>query len=250
VRFVENVWESQHFGLRIFRAVLAAPVSRAELAEATAATPEHDLLELVVHGDGEALDFATACGFRPIIVFDHYSHVLEGGSVAGHVRSARGWLKQVRRALPSDAQHLHELVRRINFSGRFNHPPFGRDEAVQYYQLRVEKAVRGLFDDVCLVLAPVGGIVGFLLLKFAGPDQCEWTLMGIDPKFPGVGGVQALMVAGEQLCLQIGRPRITMKAQMGNRVIRLYKFFGFTPSGRSWHLYRMNGPQAPTRSCG
>lgn len=100
------------------------------------------------------------------------------------------------------------------------------------------KAVRGTFDDVCLVLAPRNGITGFLLLRFNSGDECDWALMGIDPAFRGVGGTLALMIAGEQFCLRVGRPRITMKAPIDNPVIRLYDLLGFEKYGGSVHLYR------------
>ena len=151
---------------------------------------------------------ASDCGFRPVAWFTHYTAELNEEMFTRNIRSARGWLKHVRRAVPEDIEELRGLTGQIKFPGRFGVPPYTPRDGADYYRLRVEKAVRGLFDDVCLVLAPATGIAAFLLLRFSGSDECDFALGGFDPAFRGVGGSLDLLIAGEQFCLQAGRPRI------------------------------------------
>lgn len=240
VKIVPNVWESEHFRRRIFRAHVEPSVTSGELAAAVAAAPAHDLLEIVL-SDGDAIGFAAAsdCGFSPVVRFAHYRAELNEEMCTRNIRYARGWPKHVRRAVPGDIEELRGMAGRIKFPGRFGVPPYTPQDGIDYYRLRVEKAVRGLFDDVCLVLVATTGIAGFLLLRFSGNGECDWSLMGIDPTFRGVGGTLGLMIAGEQFCLQAGRPRITMKSPPDNTVIRFHDFLGFKRHGGSVHLYRI-----------
>jgi len=238
---VPNAWESEHFRRRIFRVILDSSVTSRQLADALAAAPPHDLLEIVLEdGDERRLAAAMDCGFRPVVRFVHYADELNEAKVTLNLPYARGWLSRVRRAVPEDIEELHRVTGKIDFPGRFGVAPYTRQDGVDYYRLRVEKAVRGLFDDVCLVLATATGIAGFLLLRYgASDDECDWALMGIDPSFHGIGGTLALMIAGEQFCLEGGRPRLTMKAPFDNPVIRLYEVLGFRRCGGSVHLYRI-----------
>ena len=242
VTLVAQEWEAAYFARRIFRLQITGTVTSAELADAVASAPPHDLLEIVATDpDLGVLGAARACGFFVADHFHHFSHCATGETVASHRKYARHWLTYVRPATAADIDALHNLVPSIEFSNRFYRSPFSLNDGARYHCERLTKAVHGLFDDYCLVLPVGGAISGFLTLRFDGNSGHDWTLMGMDPRFRGVGGAQALWVAAERFGLEANRPHVTMKAAPDNRaVIRNFrKGLGGDRVGESWHLYRV-----------
>lgn len=241
VTIVAQKWESAYFARRIFRLQFPGTVTAAELNKAVASAPPHDLLEIVVtESDQAVLNAATECGFFLADYFHHFSHCATRETVASHCNYARKWLRYVRPAMVADIDGLHKLVLSIEFLNRFYRAPFIRNDGARYHCERLTKAVRGQFDDHCLVLAVGGEIKGFLTLRSDGNNGYDWTLMGVDPQFRGVGGAQAIWVAAERFGYEADRPQITMKAAPDNRAVihNFQRGLGGHRVGASWHLYR------------
>lgn len=143
VNIVFSTWESEHFRRRIYRVEMDPTATKGELLAAISGAPAHDLLEIVLEeSDIEAVAVAIDCGFRPVLRFAHYSARLDEGKLSGTLRYARGWLKDVRRAVPDDIDDLCCLAGAIRFPGRFSVPPFTAEDGVDYYRLRVEGGTR------------------------------------------------------------------------------------------------------------
>lgn len=111
----------------------------------------------------------------------------------GKVRPDRSQFRSIREANVDDIPVLKQMAGKVFFKiSRFNHKNFDKRKSRQLYQVWVEKAVRGEYDDVCYVKEERGKIIGFVTYK-KRKDRGVIGLIGIDSSYRGRGVGSALL---------------------------------------------------------
>lgn len=116
---------------------------------------------------------------------------------------------------------------------RFRAPWYQPHDSGRFYAQWVENAVRGTFDNQCLLLKEAGVIRGFVTLRQLSEQDARIGLLA----GPGMGN--ALMAAAQCWCQQRGLNTLRVATQVSNRAaLRLYIQRGATIDSTAFWLYR------------
>lgn len=136
-------------------------------------------------------------------------------------------------AQPEDIDVLREQAAHAFQQSRFRPPWYQADESGRFYAQWVENAVRGTFDNQCLVLKDAEAIRGFVTLRQLNTHEARIGLLA------GKGMGSALMAAAQGWCQQHGLDILRVATQVSNRAaLRLYIQCGATIESTAFWLYR------------
>ncbi len=99
----------------------------------------------------------------------------------------------------ADIDSLKDIASRAFLDSRYYHPKFDCQASSRLFQLWVEKAVHGTFDDICLKSIVDNQICGFITLKFKAQNSTI-GLIGIEPSQEGKGHGRTLIQQAVCLC--------------------------------------------------
>jgi dTDP-4-amino-4,6-dideoxy-D-galactose acyltransferase len=130
-----------------------------------------------------------------------------------------------------------------NFSiSRYRQPWFTVKSRDDFYQLWAEKAVKGTFDDVCLMVRTGSTIKGFITLKFV-KSVARVGLISVAPNFQQQGIGKALLHMAVQYCQIHKAKQLFVATQLANRAAAsLYSKFGFSINTLSYWFYKTHDP--------
>ncbi|MEA9390997.1 dTDP-4-amino-4,6-dideoxy-D-galactose acyltransferase [Acerihabitans sp. TG2] len=138
-----------------------------------------------------------------------------------------------------DVAALRQLASSAFTLSRFREPWYPEADCRRFYALWAEKAVQGTFDDVCLVIGPVGAIQGMVTLRTSDLDQARIGLLAVQPGLAGRGVGRALFYAAHRWCLENNKTRLRVATQIGNiAALRLYIACGATIDSTAYWFYR------------
>lgn len=123
---------------------------------------------------------------------------------------------------------------------RFRAPWYRAQDSGRFYAQWVENAVRGTFDDVCLMmLSPQDAPLGWVTLRQIDATQARIGLLAVWPGEQGKGIGTPLMALAQQWCQQRQVTRLWVATQLGNTAaLRLYQRSGAQIHSTAYWLYR------------
>lgn len=86
----------------------------------------------------------------------------------------------------SDIPALMKLAQNLYQHTRFKAPWFNKNEANTFYCEWLQKAVKGEFDDLCIVQRLHNDIVGFITIRICN-HVAQVGLLGVNPAYQGQG---------------------------------------------------------------
>lgn len=236
----------QHFDSKLFeRQIATLELSRQDVVMPTELPfAQFDLIQAKVPSrDGPVIDQLTSAGFKLCEGEIELEISLDTEARAGAQSNVGNCRFACRHAKPEDIPELSELAA-TSFEGgtRFRRPWYTEEEARLMYSTWVAKAVRGEFDDICLMIEDgEGGVLALVTLgKVQSSDfDIRIGLLAVrdTARKQGLGGV--LLGAATEWALHLGKKRLRVATQISNmEAIRLYVSAGAKPVGTSYWLYK------------
>ncbi len=138
-----------------------------------------------------------------------------------------------------DIALLRDAAARVFSLSRFRAPWYRATDSGRFYAQWVENAVRGTFDDVCLIAHDAQGApLGWVTLRQTQADQARIGLLAAWPGASGGVGMQ-LMALARHWCQQRHVAHLWVATQLGNtRALRLYQRAGAQIHDTAHWFYR------------
>ncbi len=215
------VWESDFFGLQ--SGLLVWDDNTPELTESKcAAWPR--LQAKISASNTERLDALQQLGFRLVEGEADFAWQLPQVPITGD---------KTRSATEQDISQLRAMASRIFSASRFRAPWYQPEDSGRFYAQWVENAVRGTFDNECLIIDSAAGPAGFVTLRILSETEARIGLLA------GKGQGAALMNAARGWCLMRGITTLRVATQSGNLpAMRRYISSGASLSDTAYWLYR------------
>lgn len=123
---------------------------------------------------------------------------------------------------------------------RFRAPWYQPHDSARFYAQWIENAVRGTFDNQCLIAHDdQGKLQGFVSLRELGADEARIGLLATLPTAQGQGVGTRLMLAALDWCRARRHSRLRVATQLSNlAAMRLYLRCGATLESTAYWLYR------------
>ncbi|MBV7388921.1 dTDP-4-amino-4,6-dideoxy-D-galactose acyltransferase [Pasteurellaceae bacterium TAE3-ERU1] len=143
-------------------------------------------------------------------------------------------------AREQDIPALEQLVAHTFADSRFRAPWFSTAENARFYQCWIAKAVRGQFDDACLVLKTDDGqIQGAISVRMLDDVRGRVGLLAVNAQFQGQGVAQQLLAQAKSWCLEKGVRQLWIATQQSNLAAnRLYQKIGAEVHARAAWFYK------------
>jgi dTDP-4-amino-4,6-dideoxy-D-galactose acyltransferase len=233
--------EKQEFESDLFgRRIALLETSQLEISLATKIVlDQFDLVQAKVRSqDSAAIDQLTSSEFRLCEGEIDLELSLTTGSEPQSPITAYG----CRYATQDDIPSLSKLAADC-FEGktRFRRPWYSEEEARLMYSTWIAKAVRGEFDDVCLMITHGHGepLAFVTLRKMQHSSDVRVGLLAVRECARRQGLGASLLGAASTWALQNGGIRLKVATQMSNlNAIRLYLKAKAKPVGTSYWFYR------------
>ncbi|WJY15317.1 dTDP-4-amino-4,6-dideoxy-D-galactose acyltransferase [Pectobacteriaceae bacterium CE90] len=139
-----------------------------------------------------------------------------------------------------DIPLLREVAAHTFGLSRFRPPWYQPNDSGRFYACWVENAVRGTFDDVCLLLEDnARQPLGWVTLRRLPDHEARIGLLSVWPGRSGQGIGLQLIQSAERWCQQAGIKRLWIATQISNvAAIRLYLRSGANVESTAYWLYR------------
>ncbi|WP_312242503.1 dTDP-4-amino-4,6-dideoxy-D-galactose acyltransferase [Pantoea sp.] len=218
-------WESQFFGLRMARLALdgAQPLDAGTLQG-------WPLLQAKVPAERfEAIDALSQHGFQLVEGEADFSLNIKRTERQTGLRIAR----------EAQIEPLRAAARHAFSQSRFRAPWFSLQASGDFYAQWIENAVRGTFDNQCLIAVDdAGELQGFVSLREAEGDA-RIGLLAVLPHAQGKGVGQRLMLAAADWGRVRQLNRLRVATQLSNlAAMRLYLRSGARLESTAYWFYR------------
>jgi dTDP-4-amino-4,6-dideoxy-D-galactose acyltransferase len=90
-------------------------------------------------------------------------------------------------AVDEDSGEIKNIAQKLFVDSRFYQTDFNSNKIKKLYQIWVEKAINGLFDDICLKIYYENRIAGFSTLSYSGKETSKIGLIGIRKEYQNRG---------------------------------------------------------------
>ncbi|AIN47094.1 dTDP-4-amino-4,6-dideoxy-D-galactose acyltransferase [Candidatus Palibaumannia cicadellinicola] len=148
---------------------------------------------------------------------------------------------EIRPATLLDIPVLRALAADALVLSRIRPPWFSNNERRRFYAQWVENAVRGTFDDLCLLFEGHRGIEGLVTLRQIGQYEARIGLLAVAPALRGRGTGRQLYLAAVAWCYQRNLRSLWMATQSANLLaLQFYLSNGAIVAYSSFWLYREN----------
>ncbi|CAK9886439.1 MAG: dTDP-fucosamine acetyltransferase [Candidatus Erwinia impunctatus] len=221
-------WESAFFAQRIGRLTITETRDGAAIIEPD---NEYDILQAKVAAQQTAhIDALGQLGFQLVEGEMEYVFSVNNTERPAGIRIAR----------EAHIPFLRQSASEAFAFSRFRQPWFKPGESGRFYAQWVENAVRGCFDDQCiLAVAPDDEIQGFVSLRRQAEGSGRVGLLATLPHAQGAGVGQRLIHAATDWCRVQGLSRLFVATQSANlAALRLYQRCGGTVASASYWFYR------------
>ncbi|QLK88644.1 dTDP-4-amino-4,6-dideoxy-D-galactose acyltransferase [Arsenophonus endosymbiont of Aphis craccivora] len=144
-------------------------------------------------------------------------------------------------ATEQDIEILKSIAAKAFSYSRFRPPWYRLTDNARFYSVWLEKAVKGTFDDLCLLVNDKqGNIQGFVTIrKLPTEKEARIGLLATAPAHQGKGVGKQLLAAACQWCEQQGVERLRIATQISNIfAMRLYSQMGAQIESTAYWLYR------------
>lgn len=213
-------WESEFFGVQ--SAILIFEDTAPELTPNLCA-PWPRLQAKVAAQDTARLDALQQLGFKVVEGEADFTLALNSSCDSSPLRSASN----------GDIDLLRAIASTAFTTSRFRPPWYAAGDVGRFYGQWVENAVRGSFDDICLVAETKGSIDGFVTLRQLPDNTARIGLLA------GRGLGALLMNSARQWCLDRQITTLHVATQLSNlAALRRYLLSGARLNGTAYWLYR------------
>lgn len=143
-------------------------------------------------------------------------------------------------AATADIPVLRDVATQTFALSRFRAPWYRAQDSGRFYAQWAENAVRGTFDDVCLIVhGAQGEPLGWVTLRQMDADQARIGLLAVWPGVQGKGIGAQLMTVAQHWCQQHQITHLWVATQLGNRAaLRLYQRCGAQIQSSAYWFYR------------
>jgi len=151
-------------------------------------------------------------------------------------------LSGIKLAGMADNDQIRAIVENNFTMSRYRQPWFKANERDSFYQLWAEKAIRGTFDDACLIVKKGAVIKGFITIKVAN-SIARIGLISVASNFKQQGVGKSLLHMAVQYCQMHNVKQLLVATQLANTAaISLYSKFGFSINTLSYWFYKTHDP--------
>ncbi|MDH5681297.1 MAG: GNAT family N-acetyltransferase, partial [Spirochaetota bacterium] len=86
-----------------------------------------------------------------------------------------------------DINELKEMSATLFSDSRYYHEKFNKEKVNEFFQIWVEKAVLGQYDDYCIKVQNGGTIAGYITTKLLGEAKARIGLIAVKPQAQNLG---------------------------------------------------------------
>lgn len=115
----------------------------------------------------------------------------------------------------SEMPDLFSIVRGLYTTSRFREPWFSNEDRDRFYEAWVENAIRGTFDDCCLISKNGADITGFVTIR-SEHNTARIGLIGVASTSQGQGIGSQLIGAAEEYCQTASKRTLFVNTQGSN----------------------------------
>jgi len=152
--------------------------------------------------------------------------------------SDRGEDQNFRVAGQADVSAVQSVVRKAFQFSRFRPPWFAQSASADYYATWAANAIRGTFDDECLLIEDADALLGFVTIRDEGDCLGRIGLLATAPAPEHKGTGRRLVGVAHKWCASRGIQRLSVVTQLGNsRAVRLYERTGGILDSAAYWLY-------------
>ncbi|MFT5758748.1 MAG: dTDP-4-amino-4,6-dideoxy-D-galactose acyltransferase [Alteromonadaceae bacterium] len=145
-------------------------------------------------------------------------------------------------ATAQDIEQIREIANGSFLMSRYRKPWFNADKRDEFYQIWAEKAVKGTFDDLCLIIKTANIVTGFITLKIEG-KSARIGLIAVNKSYKGQGIGSNLLKHAQYYCQEKNITQLFVATQLANNIaVSLYSKFGFSPNSLSYWFYKTHDP--------
>ncbi|QHM72878.1 dTDP-4-amino-4,6-dideoxy-D-galactose acyltransferase [Mixta intestinalis] len=146
----------------------------------------------------------------------------------------------IRIARPEHIEALRSAAGAAFSLSRFRTPWYLPHDSARFYAQWIENAVRGTFDNQCLIAHDEQGrLQGFVSLREIGADEARVGLLATLPDAQGQGVGTRLVLAATDWCRARRLGRLRVATQLSNlAAMRLYLRCGAVIDSTAYWLYR------------
>ena len=202
----------------------------------------YDLVEAKVPVDRlDLVDLLSASSFRLAeteCVFA-YTPATHRPATAGDLSLGSGGRTGYRPATAQDEPAVVDLAAGAFRFSRFRPPWFAQAETAGFYAAWARNAVRGEYDDECLLVETHGELVGLVTMKDNLDGSARIGLLAASTGSHGTGKGAALVDAARGWCGGRGIPLLRVATQLSNvRAVRLFARTGGQMEATFYWMYR------------
>ncbi|MFP3019095.1 MAG: dTDP-4-amino-4,6-dideoxy-D-galactose acyltransferase [Arsenophonus sp.] len=223
-------WESDFFNRKTAKLNFLPNAPTISLSQ----LDEYDIIKAkVTTGNTKLIDAMTTIGF--FLIEGEIDFCL---NVAGRVKNKSLELSV---ADEKDIEELKSIAATAFLHSRFRSPWYRLEDNIRFYSFWIEKAVKGTFDDICLLLKGVqGDIHGFVTIKkLSSKKEARIGLLATAAPYQRKGIGKQLITISRQWSEQKGVDRLRIATQISNiSAIRLYSKMGAQIERTDYWLYR------------
>lgn len=218
-------WESAFFGKRI--GILELDIG--EKIPAVADLSRFDLVQAKVHASQlEIIDMLGESGFGLVETEVSYTYAV----------NCPGEASSFRVATLEDLLAVQTLARDAFRFSRYRPPWFAKHDSSRLYATWAENAIRGTFDDQCLLIEETEGLLGFVTLRDMGYQSGRIGLLASNASFGGKSLGAKLVAIAVSWCVAREIEYLRVVTQLSNtKALRLYERTGALVDSASYWLY-------------
>lgn len=224
-QIVINQWETDFF---------QRPIAKLEFTAPIGAPPAAQLVQVkLAANELDKIAYVQQQGFQLVEGEVDFCLNLQKNAAFAPAVSA------VQTATESDIPALRALFGNAFPTSRFRAPWFSAAENQRFYQTWIEKAVKGEFDHLCLVLKdPSGALQGGISLRLTN-GQARVGLLAVSPAFQGQGIAKKLLFAAIDWAQAQQAEQLWIATQISNlRAIHLYQSLGTRIAATHYWFYK------------
>ncbi|MGX2950618.1 dTDP-4-amino-4,6-dideoxy-D-galactose acyltransferase [Ursidibacter sp. B-7004-1] len=223
MRTERNQWESDFFGREIYQIYLdeLIPTKDINIPLFHQATSGDILYQAkILSTDLAKIDFLQAQGFRFV-----QGEMIFQLDLAKYTKDLTAF-PSCRLATAQDLPTLKSLVATAFPNSRFRPPYFTQAENQRFYQQWIENAVKGEFDDLCLIAEQNGELQGAVSLRYNG-EQAKIGLLAVSPEHQQQGVGKRLLHSAILQAKAQNTTQLEITTQLNNpQAIGLYQTLG------------------------